>query len=95
MSFTAQRASWEATSEQHGMRAKMEREGFYVQKMGPAEVMDRANVEDIDDLGFLMLVTYSKLCLPKECRLLEILTARLTGVDGVNDWILRTALIDS
>ena len=78
MSFTAQRALWEATNVQHWKKAKIERQGFHIQKMEFTQVMETAGVADIDDLGVLMLVTYK-------------------GVDGVNDWILKsgsTALID-
>lgn len=73
MSFTAQRALWEAKSEQHWLKARMERPGYWVQRMEFGEVLDvgsEARIEDLEGLGVLLLVTYK-------------------GVEGVNEWILR------
>lgn len=73
MSFTAQRALWDAKSEQHWLKARRERPSYWVQEMEFGEILEgegKAEMKDLDGLGLLLLVTYK-------------------GVEGVNEWILR------
>ena len=58
MSFTAQRALWEAKSAMHFVKACRERRRFFVERMEFSEVLERAKVGEVDDMGMLMLVTY-------------------------------------
>lgn len=61
LSFTARKELWEAHSAVHWRLAVETNERFYVQKMELGEVLEKARLEDVDDLGLLMLVTYKGL----------------------------------
>ena len=71
MSFTGQKALWEAPTAQHWQKACTEKSRFYAHRMDLEEILLNATLDDLDDMGMLILVTYK-------------------GVDGVNEWIMRT-----
>ena len=71
MSFTGQKALWEAPTAQHWQKACTEKNRLYSRQMCLEEILSNATLEDLDDMGMLMMVTYK-------------------GVDGVNEWIMRT-----
>ncbi|CZR53408.1 uncharacterized protein PAC_03286 [Phialocephala subalpina] len=58
LSFTARKELWEASSAVHWSLAVEAQERFYVQQMELGEVLGKARLEDVDELGLLMLVTY-------------------------------------
>jgi hypothetical protein len=58
MSFTAQKALWEAPSAQHFQKACSEKNRFYALRMNLDEILSSATIDDMDDMGMLMLTTY-------------------------------------
>jgi hypothetical protein len=58
LSFTAQKRFWEAPSGPHWQREVNERSALYCHRMDFADVLSTAKLNDVDDLGVLMLVTY-------------------------------------
>ncbi|KAE8449818.1 hypothetical protein EG329_007295 [Mollisiaceae sp. DMI_Dod_QoI] len=59
LSFTARKGLWDANSAVHWRLATEERDRFYVQRMELNELLQKARLEDVDELGLLMLVTYN------------------------------------
>ncbi|KAH9214367.1 hypothetical protein DL95DRAFT_523917 [Leptodontidium sp. 2 PMI_412] len=58
MSFTAQRKLWAAPSAAHFLKACKETRNFWVDKMHLDGLMENGTVDDLDELAWLMLVTY-------------------------------------
>lgn len=58
LSFTAQKALWNAASAQHWQQASDLFPKLNVRRMDFGEVMESARIEDLDELALLMLVTY-------------------------------------
>jgi hypothetical protein len=71
MSFTGQKSLWEAPTAQHWQKVCAEKSRLYVHQMDLEELLSNATLDNLDDMGMLMMVT---------CK----------GVDGVNEWIMRT-----
>jgi hypothetical protein len=61
MSFTMQKAFWDAPTAIHWQRAVKEKSRLYATTMDFTEVLSTAAVDDIEELGVLMLVTYKGL----------------------------------
>ncbi|KAF4626680.1 hypothetical protein G7Y89_g11479 [Cudoniella acicularis] len=58
LSFTAQRALWEAPTQQHWKKALAERPSLHVPCMDFTEILLTGTWNDVEDLAMLMLVTY-------------------------------------
>lgn len=58
MSFTGQRALWEAPTAMHWLQAGKQSRRFYFNKMDFGELMEKGTLDDVDELGLLMLVCY-------------------------------------
>lgn len=56
--FTAQRRLWAAPSATHSVKACKETRMFWVEKMDLADLIKEGNVDDLDEIAWLMLVTY-------------------------------------
>ena len=61
LSFTAQKAFWDAPTATHWQRVVKEKNRFHVPRMDFTEALSTATLDDVDDLGLLMLVTYKGL----------------------------------
>jgi hypothetical protein len=61
LSFTARKELWDANSPVGWRLAVETPERFYVTRMDLREVLEKARLDDVDDLGLLMLVTYKGL----------------------------------
>lgn len=61
LSFTIQKALWDAPSAMHWQRAVKDRSRFHAPRMDFAEALSTATLDDVDELGLLMLVTYKGL----------------------------------
>jgi hypothetical protein len=59
LSFTLQRALWEAPTAIHWQMAMKEKRRYYALHMDFTEAMETATVDDVDDLGLLMMVCYN------------------------------------
>jgi hypothetical protein len=58
MSFTGQKALWEAPTAMHWLQACKQKRRFYLDKMGFGELMEKGTLDEVDELGLLMLVCY-------------------------------------
>lgn len=58
MSFTGQRALWEAPTAMHWFQAGKKSRRFYFNKMDFGELMEKGTLGEVDELGLLMLVCY-------------------------------------
>ena len=58
MSFTGQRALWEAPSAMHWLQAGKQSRRLYFNKMDFGELMEKGTLGEVDELGLLMLVCY-------------------------------------
>ncbi|KAG4431746.1 hypothetical protein IFR05_012780 [Cadophora sp. M221] len=58
ISFTAQRLLWAAPSPVHFSKARKETRRFWVEKIDFDELMKNGTVDDLDEVAWLMLVTY-------------------------------------
>ncbi|PVH89110.1 hypothetical protein DL98DRAFT_96436 [Cadophora sp. DSE1049] len=58
ISITAQCRLWAAPSAVHFVKACKETRRFWVEKMDLDELMEKGTVEDLDEIAWLMLVTY-------------------------------------
>jgi hypothetical protein len=56
-----QKALWDAPTAVHWQRAVREKNRFHAPKMDFTEVLSTAALDDVDELGLLMLVTYKGL----------------------------------
>ena len=56
--FTAQRRLWAAPSATHFVKACKEARIFWIEKMDLADLIKEGNVDDLDEIAWLMLVTY-------------------------------------
>jgi hypothetical protein len=58
MSFTAQKALWYAPTAVHWQQACKQNKRFYLHKMDFTELMAKGDLNEVDELGVLMLVCY-------------------------------------
>ncbi|KAH7351276.1 hypothetical protein BKA65DRAFT_255353 [Rhexocercosporidium sp. MPI-PUGE-AT-0058] len=58
VSFTAQRNLWAAPSAVRFLKACKETRNFWVEKMNFDELLEKGTVDDLDEVAWLMLVTY-------------------------------------
>lgn len=61
LSFTMQKAFWNAPTAMHWQRAVKEKSRYQAPRMDFTETLSTATVDDVDELGLLMLVTYKGL----------------------------------
>jgi hypothetical protein len=58
LSFTVQKAFWDAPTAMHWHRAVKEKNRYHAPRMDFTETLSTATLDDVDELGLLMLVTY-------------------------------------
>jgi len=61
LSFTMQKALWDAPTAVHWQRAVKETSRLHAPRMDFTETLSTATLDDVDELGLLMLVTYKGL----------------------------------
>jgi hypothetical protein len=61
LSFTVQKAFWDAPTATHWQRAVKEKNRFHAPRTDFTEALSTATLDDVDELGLLVLVTYKGL----------------------------------